>query len=180
MEKRLKKSYHMNKKVIRQKVYEKYGGRCAYCGMPIDIKDMQIDHREPKAWGGEDNIENYEPSCRLCNHYKRANNLESFRLWLLGGIVDRLRQNYIFRVAERFGIVKVNGWKYKFFFEGGEPAEEKKESTLKEVIQRRIGVCQKNIEALKKDDAFEAICIQNHYIDAYQNVLKDLENNLKV
>lgn len=180
MEKRLKKSYYMNKKVIRQKVYEKYGGRCAYCGMPIDIKDMQIDHREPKAWGGEDNIENYEPSCRLCNHYKRANNLESFRLWLLGGIVDRLRQNYIFRVAERFGIVKVNGWKYKFFFEGGEPAEEKKESTLKEVIQRRIGVCQKNIEALKKDDAFDAIWAQNHYIDAYQNVLKDLENNLKV
>ena len=118
--------------------------------MPIDIKDMQIDHREPKACGGKDALENYEPSCRLCNHYKRANGVEAFRLWLLGGIVDRLRKDYIFRVAERFGIVKVCGWKYKFFFEGGAPAEEKKESSLADIIRQHIEICKRDVEYYKR------------------------------
>lgn len=26
-------------KAVRQKVYQKYGGHCAYCGRPIDYKD---------------------------------------------------------------------------------------------------------------------------------------------
>lgn len=31
-------------KEIRNLVYEKYKGHCAYCGKPIDYKDMQVDH----------------------------------------------------------------------------------------------------------------------------------------
>lgn len=31
-------------KAIRQRVYEKYNGRCAYCGRKIEYKDMQVDH----------------------------------------------------------------------------------------------------------------------------------------
>ena len=165
---------------IREKVYNKYGGRCAYCGMPIDIKDMQIDHREPKAFGGKDTLENYEPSCRLCNHYKRANTIESFRLWLLGGIVDRLRKDYIFRVAERFGIVKVGGWKYKFFFEGGAPAEEKKESSLSDIIHQRIETCKSDIEHYKNTtDSEWIITYRQGQMFAYETVLKDMENDLK-
>ena len=165
---------------IREKVYEKYGGRCAYCGTPIDIKDMQIDHREPKACGGKDAIENYEPSCRLCNHYKRANSVETFRMWLLGGIVDRLRKDYIFRVAERFGIVKVCGWKYKFFFEGGAPAEEKKESSLADIIHQRIEKCKRDVEYYKKtDDSGGVITFLQGQIFAYEEILKDMENNLE-
>lgn len=56
----------------RQYVYEKYGGHCAYCGEHIEYKDMQVDHINPKRNGGVDSVENYNPSCRLCNHYKRA------------------------------------------------------------------------------------------------------------
>lgn len=165
---------------IREKVYEKCGGRCAYCGMPIDIKDMQIDHREPKAFGGKDALENYEPSCRLCNHYKRANSVETFRLWLLGGIVDRLRKDYIFRVAERFGIVKVIGWKYKFFFEGGAPAEEKKESSLADIIHQRIEICKSDIEHYNKTDDSGSMTTYLHgRIYAYEEILKDMGNDLE-
>lgn len=32
----------------RLKVYNKYGGRCAYCGREIEYKDMQVDHIVPK------------------------------------------------------------------------------------------------------------------------------------
>ena len=57
-------------KIDRQAIYAKYGGRCAYCGHPIDIKDMQVDHIFPKWRGGPDAMENLNPSCRMCNFYK--------------------------------------------------------------------------------------------------------------
>ena len=111
-------------KIDRAKIWAKYGGRCAYCGCEISIKDMQVDHIKPKRSCGTDDIDNLYPSCRLCNHYKRANKLEVFRSWQLGGLVDRLRKIYIFRVAERYGRVSVNDFTNKFYFErfqkGGE------------------------------------------------------------
>lgn len=35
-------------KKIRQQVYDKCGGHCAYCGKEIAYKDMQVDHVVPK------------------------------------------------------------------------------------------------------------------------------------
>ena len=74
-------------KKIRETVYEKYGGRCAYCGRKIAYKDMQVDHFLPlRTWdiedAGTDDITNLMPACRMCNHYKRANTLETFRRYI--------------------------------------------------------------------------------------------------
>ena len=104
-------------KIDRQKVYEKYNGHCAYCGKAISIKDMQVDHILPKRNGGTDDIDNLNPSCRLCNHYKRAAGIETFRNDLLGGLIKRLMKIYIFRVALDYGIITINGWDKKFYFE---------------------------------------------------------------
>ncbi len=35
-------------KAKRFQVYNKYGGRCAYCGKKIEYKDMQVDHIDPQ------------------------------------------------------------------------------------------------------------------------------------
>lgn len=99
------------------KVYQKYGGRCAYCGQRIELKEMQVDHIKPKADGGTDELENLNPACALCNHYKRATPLELWRDEFIGRILDRLQKTYIFRVAERYGMVKVRSWNRKFYFE---------------------------------------------------------------
>ena len=104
-------------KIDRQKVYEKYNGHCAYCGKVITIKDMQVDHILPKRLGGTDDIDNLNSSCRLCNHYKRANSIESFRDFALGGIIKRLMKIYIFRVALDYGMITINGWDNKFYYE---------------------------------------------------------------
>ena len=104
-------------KIDRAKIWGKYGGKCAYCGCEISLKDMQIDHIKPKRSGGTDDEDNLNPSCRLCNHYKRANTLEEFRSWQLGGLLARLRKIYIFRVAERYGIVQAKEFSNKFYFE---------------------------------------------------------------
>lgn len=101
----------------RQKIYEKYKGHCAYCGSAISLKEMQIDHIFPKSLGGTDDIENLNPSCEICNHYKRATKLEVWRKCFLGEIIKRLRKVYIFKVAERYGMVQVKEWDKKFYFE---------------------------------------------------------------
>ena len=104
-------------KIDRQKVYDKYNGHCAYCGKVISIKEMQVDHILSKRNGGTNDIDNLNPSCRLCNHYKRAADIETFRNDLLGGLIKRLMEIYIFRVALDYGMVTINGWDKKFYFE---------------------------------------------------------------
>ena len=92
-------------KAVRQAVYEKFGGRCAYCGREIKYQDMQVDHFVAKngySECGSDDISNLMPSCRMCNHYKRANTLETFRRYIQE-IPSKLRENYIYKVGVAYG-----------------------------------------------------------------------------
>ena len=106
-------------KAIRKKVYEKYNGRCAYCGREIRYEDMQVDHFvAKKGWNesGTDDISNLMPSCRMCNHYKRANTLETFRIYIQE-IPRKLRNNYIYKVGVAYGNVIENEKPIEFYFE---------------------------------------------------------------
>ncbi len=120
----------MNKK-LRMQVYEKYNGHCSYCGKEIEIKEMQVDHIIPRRNGVDclideidiNNIENLNPSCMRCNHYKRANSLETFRR-MLKTLQERVRKIYICKVAEDYGIIKIEPWDGKFYFEKVEVTDE--------------------------------------------------------
>lgn len=106
-------------KAIRQSVYDKYNGRCAYCGREIAYKDMQVDHFVAKrVWNesGSDDISNLMPSCRMCNHYKRGNSLETFRHYIQE-IPRKLRENYIYKVGVVYGNVLERKKSIVFFFE---------------------------------------------------------------
>lgn len=106
-------------KAERQQVYEKYNGHCAYCGKVIDIKNMQVDHKTPLRLGGADDMSNYMPACRRCNHYKRGNSLEGFRT-LIEEIPKKLeRDSYIYRVGLDYGMVRPNYRQVVFYFETG-------------------------------------------------------------
>lgn len=109
-------------KQIRLKVYDKCGGRCAYCGKVIELKDMQVDHIIPQhllnnieRWD-IDNIKNLNPTCRRCNHYKRAHPLELFRR-MIKTIHQRVLDIYICKVAEDYGIIEIKPWEGLFYFE---------------------------------------------------------------
>lgn len=108
-------------KKTRLAVYKKFDGHCAYCGREIAYKDMQVDHFQPlRAWGiddaGTDDISNLMPSCRMCNHYKRANSLETFRRYIQE-IPKKLHDNYIYKVGVVYGNVIENEKPIKFHFE---------------------------------------------------------------
>jgi len=113
-------------KAERLQVYNKYGGRCAYCGREIEYKDMQVDHLVPRrGWYYDpryidtswiENFDNKMPSCRRCNHYKRAHSLEVFRD-LINKLHTKIRDMYLCKVAEDYGIITVQEWDGKFYFE---------------------------------------------------------------
>lgn len=104
-------------KHIRKQVYDKYNGHCAYCGCKLDYKDMQVDHINPVYWrNGENSIENYNPSCRMCNFYKSTYTVEKFRE-NLRTLHERLEKNFIYRLAKKYGIVTERSEKVEFYFE---------------------------------------------------------------
>lgn len=114
---------------IRQQVFEKYGGKCAYCGCDLQ-KGWNVDHIEP-AWHtwteeeaarhkinkGVECITNYNPSCPRCNKWKSTFTIEEFReeIQFQIGRLNRYSSNY--RLAKDYGLVLENEPKVKFYFE---------------------------------------------------------------
>lgn len=114
----------------RMQIWQKYGGRCAYCGEPIEYKDMQVDHIKPifRGWSdsqkqylpegicGDDSMENLNPSCRTCNFRKSTFSIEGFRNAIKHSLVC-LERDSTYRFAKRYGLVKEIPQKVEFYFE---------------------------------------------------------------
>ena len=112
-------------KKMREAVYNKYNGHCAYCGEEIPVKGWQLDHlipiqREHFSRYTEEQIEcfeNYMPTCPKCNHYKRDHSLETFRRYI-EEIPQKLeRDNYIYRIGKKYNLIEEHPRKIKFYFE---------------------------------------------------------------
>lgn len=106
------------KKEIRELVLNKYDRHCAYCGQPLTLKTMQVDHIQPLHLGGLDDLSNYNPACRSCNHYKSTLSLEKFRKQL-EHIPFNLERSVIFNIACRFGLIEKGHSNIVFYFERG-------------------------------------------------------------
>lgn len=123
------------KKYDREKIFNKFGGICAYSGTPLE-PDWQVDHVVPKNWCyfmkiDLDNIDNLVPCQKIINHYKRALLLERFRMSWLGKLhirLGKLPKNprtekskkhilYMLKVASYFGITKDTPFSGKFYME---------------------------------------------------------------
>jgi 5-methylcytosine-specific restriction endonuclease McrA len=53
-------------------VYERDGGRCQSCGLPVDPHSFHIDHIVPISRGGEHSYANVQLAHASCNHRKGA------------------------------------------------------------------------------------------------------------
>lgn len=119
-------------KKVREAVYDKYQGHCAYCGKKLEYKDMQLDHMIPrqrehfKKYTEEEIecFENYMPSCRRCNHYKRAHSLETFREMIETIPQKLVRDNYIYKVGLDYNLIKEHPHKIEFYFENHEKSDQ--------------------------------------------------------
>jgi len=118
------------KKIDRQEVYDKCSGHCAYCGIEITFKQMQVDHIKPlyrndkvetlETWGverGTDEMDNLNPSCSRCNKWKSTFSLEMFRT-IVENSIDRMeRDTPNFRLARDYGLIEVKQNPVVFYFE---------------------------------------------------------------
>ena len=97
----------------RLEIYNKFDGRCAYCGYKIRYDEMVVDHIIPIAKGGDSKIDNLFPSCRECNTCKFDLSLEEFRekIYDFYGVED-----FKYRILEKYyDIIPKNH--YSFYFE---------------------------------------------------------------
>jgi len=65
----------------RQKVFDKTGGKCWYCGK-MTGDDFVVEHAHPRSKGGTNDIDNLLPACRACNSRKRYRDIEEYREYL--------------------------------------------------------------------------------------------------
>jgi hypothetical protein len=120
----------LDNKKIRELVFNKYSGHCAYCGCIIDSKTFTIDHIEPKFRGysndeliklkrerGFCKTENYNPCCLSCNCSKSTMTLEKWRSEISKKYDRLLRDNSTFKLLNRFGLCIRNDYKITFYFE---------------------------------------------------------------
>ena len=109
-------------KVDREAIYNRFDGHCAYCGIEIDIKDMQVDHFWPQFLAhfqpdlDNNRPGNLMPSCRKCNNFKGGMRPEDFRNELALQ-VSRLRKNAQFDRALRFSQIEITESPIIFYFE---------------------------------------------------------------
>jgi 5-methylcytosine-specific restriction endonuclease McrA len=118
------------KKIDREGVYNKCSGHCAYCGIEITFKQMQVDHIKPlyrndkvetlEDWGverGTDEMDNLNPSCSRCNKWKSTFSLEMFRTIVKNSIERMERDTPNFRLARDYGLIEVVEKPVIFYFE---------------------------------------------------------------
>lgn len=111
-------------KVERKLIYDKYGGKCAYCGCDLP-KRWHADHIEPIRRNGDgtslhperDVIENFNPSCPSCNINKHSDSLEGFRRNIQGYVNSLNSYSVQYQMAKRYGLVEETNKEVKFYFE---------------------------------------------------------------
>lgn len=125
----------MASKKDREIIFNKYGGKCSYCGDPLqkgwhvdELLPVKRNHKYDKdkqkfVWDGTYehperlNINNQMPSCPSCNINKHSGSIEEFRS-LITGFMKHLNEiNTQYKIAKRYGLVKEEIKPIVFYFE---------------------------------------------------------------
>ena len=125
----------MTKKEERDLIYNKFDGRCAYCGCKLQ-KGWHIDEllpvRRNMKWNKDKtkfvhdgtyvhperlHYKNQMPSCPSCNINKHSMELEDFRK-LISGFMKHLNEiSTQYKIAKRYGLVQETLKPIVFYFE---------------------------------------------------------------
>lgn len=108
----------------RDLIFKKYDGRCAYCGVKIKRDTFHVDHiiplkrhsYPPQNVSILNKIENYNPSCALCNTSKNSFTVDEWRAELLKKM-EILNRETKYILLKRFGLVKEVIRPIIFYFE---------------------------------------------------------------
>lgn len=119
----------------REKIFNKYGGKCAYCGCELQ-KGWHVDELYPVIrnykWNKNKtkyvhdgtymnpqnlNIDNQLPSCPSCNINKHSMTLEDFRSLIIGFMKHLNERNTQYKIAKRYDLITETIKPIVFYFE---------------------------------------------------------------
>lgn len=123
-------------KKIRELVYAKCNGHCAYCGREIAYRDMQVDHIKAQYLGGTDDIDNLLPSCRSCNFRKGTLSVEQFRREIKDQCDTLFDRSFQARMSLTYGLIERVNKPIVFYFEK-EKKDEEDEEDKQDQLQAR-------------------------------------------
>ncbi len=123
------------KKTDRELIFNKYDGKCAYCGCEL-TKGWHADHIEPIVRDfiynknkqrfetngiyrnpENDNLQNYNPSCPSCNIQKNSYTLEQFRENIKQFVNSLNQYSTQYKFAKKYGLISETDIEVKFHFE---------------------------------------------------------------
>ena len=153
-----------NSQKVRDEVFAKYNGRCAYCGNPLQ-KGWHVDEILPvirynkyvedaqgkRIWDDVHNkyktiqiityperfnVANQIPACASCNINKHQGSIEDFRKAITGFMKHLNEVSVQYKFAKRYGLVTETGNKVKFYFEQFEnqPTNEKVDMAINDEL----------------------------------------------
>lgn len=124
---------YKKKKALKEQVFLKYNGRCAYCGIDLNNEIFHLDHFIPRRRYkypelvsngtfealevGRDTYENLMPCCVLCNSSKNDLTIEQFRDRVENRTQTLNKNSSEYRVAKRYGTVIETNKNVIFYFE---------------------------------------------------------------
>ncbi|SFO05296.1 hypothetical protein SAMN05421741_11844 [Paenimyroides ummariense] len=117
----------------RQIVFEKYNGKCAYCGCELK-KGWHVDHIEPvvrdlKIVNGKvtslptcekpqnHTLGNFNPSCASCNILKSSESIEQLRRKIAQFVNSLNQYSTQYKFAKKYGLINETEIEVKFYFE---------------------------------------------------------------
>ena len=122
-------------KIDRQIIFDKFGGKCAYCGCELQ-KGWHVDHIKPivrdfkyskhksrlEHTGScrnpeNENLDNYNPSCASCNIQKNSFTLEQFRSNIKQFVNSLNQYSTQYKFAKRYGLITETNVDVIFYFE---------------------------------------------------------------
>lgn len=108
----------------REDLFQKYQGRCAYCGEQL-LKGWHADHIELIRRNGDGTclnpereiFENYNPSCASCNINKHSMSIEDFRKSICKYVESLNNYSTQYKMAKKYGLITETNKELKFYFE---------------------------------------------------------------
>lgn len=90
------------KAATRLNVYQKYSGKCSYCGRTIQLNKFHIDHQDANKKNNHFN--NLFPSCSSCNILKGARNIQQFEALILNRFYVLQHKNPLLSINLRYEV----------------------------------------------------------------------------
>jgi 5-methylcytosine-specific restriction endonuclease McrA len=113
-------------KTNRNILFQKFDGRCAYCGCKLGLR-WHADHIQPIKRPIDkiglpdnpelDNFENLNPSCPPCNINKHSMSIEEFRAVIAKYVVSMNKYSTQYNMAKKFNLIIETDNEVKFYYE---------------------------------------------------------------